>query len=316
MNVTFLRCGEIWLEVFWRFWSLLRNILARRTEMDMAARPYRSVLYIPGSKDRALEKARGLAVDAIIFDLEDAVAPDAKVGARDTLKAALTEGGYGNRAKIIRINGLDTEWGQGDVEALRDADADAFLLPKVNSAADVQALADLLGNDTPIWAMIETPLGVLNALEIAAHPQLQGFVAGTNDLAKELNCRYRADRLPMQMALQTMLLAARAHGVVAVDGVYNQFKDEEGLKAECDQGRDLGFDGKTLIHPAQVDVTNVAFAPSEAEIELAKRQISAFEECEAAGQGVAVVDGKIVENLHVETATKLLAKAAAIAERT
>ncbi|MEC7962286.1 MAG: CoA ester lyase [Pseudomonadota bacterium] len=283
--------------------------------MDMAARPYRSVLYIPGSKDRALDKARGLAVDAIIFDLEDAVAPDAKEGARDTLKAALAEGGYGNRAKIVRINGLDTQWGEGDVAALRNADADAFLLPKVNSAADVQALADLLGNDTPIWAMIETPLGVLNALEIAAHPQLQGFVAGTNDLAKELNCRYRADRLPMQMALQTMLLAARAHGVVAVDGVYNQFKDDEGLKAECDQGRDLGFDGKTLIHPAQVAVTNEAFAPSEAEIDLAKRQIAAFEESEAAGQGVAVVDGKIVENLHVETATKLLAKAAAIAER-
>jgi len=283
--------------------------------MDMAARPYRSVLYIPGSKDRALDKARGLAVDAIIFDLEDAVAPDAKEGARDTLKAALAEGGYGNRAKIVRINGLDTQWGEGDVAALRNADADAFLLPKVNSAADVQALADLLGNDTPIWAMIETPLGVLNALEIAAHPQLQGFVAGTNDLAKELNCRYRADRLPMQMALQTMLLAARAHGVVAVDGVYNQFKDDEGLKAECDQGRDLGFDGKTLIHPAQVAVTNEAFAPSEAEIDLAKRQIAAFEESEAAGQGVAVVDGKIVENLHVEIATKLLAKAAAIAER-
>lgn len=282
--------------------------------MDMAARPYRSVLYIPGSKDRALEKARGLPVDAIIFDLEDAVAPDAKEGARDTLKAALAEGGYGNRAKIVRINGLDSQWGNGDVEALRDAEADAFLLPKVNTAADVQALADLLGNDTPIWAMIETPLGVLNALEIAAHPQLQGFVAGTNDLAKELNCRYRADRLPMQMALQTMLLAARAHGVVAVDGVYNQFKDDEGLKAECEQGRDLGFDGKTLIHPAQVAVTNAAFAPSEAEVDLAQRQIAAFEESEAAGQGVAVVDGKIVENLHVETAKKTLAKAAAIAE--
>ena len=282
--------------------------------MDMAARPYRSVLYIPGSKDRALEKARGLPVDAIIFDLEDAVAPDAKEGARDTLKAALAEGGYGNRAKIVRINGLDSQWGKGDVEALRDAEADAFLLPKVNTAADVQALVELLGNDTPIWAMIETPLGVLNALEIAAHPQLQGFVAGTNDLAKELNCRYRADRLPMQMALQTMLLAARAHGVVAVDGVYNQFKDDEGLKAECEQGRDLGFDGKTLIHPAQVAVTNAAFAPSEAEIDLAQRQIAAFEESEAAGQGVAVVDGKIVENLHVETAKKTLAKAAAIAE--
>ncbi|WP_373050363.1 HpcH/HpaI aldolase/citrate lyase family protein [Thalassovita aquimarina] len=282
--------------------------------MDMTARQYRSVLYIPGSKDRALDKARGLPVDAIIFDLEDAVTPDAKVEARATLKAALDQGGYGSRAKIIRINGLDTEWGKGDVEALRDADADAFLLPKVDSAADVQALADLLGNGKPIWAMMETPLGIMNALEIAAHPQLAGFVAGTNDLAKELNCRFRADRLPMQMALQTILMAARAHGVVAIDGVYNQFKDDEGLKVECDQGRDLGFDGKTLIHPAQVEVTNAAFAPSEAEIDLAKRQIAALEEVEAAGQGVAVVDGKIVENLHVETAKKTLAKAAAIAE--
>lgn len=277
------------------------------------ARPYRSVLYIPGSKDRALEKARTLAVDAIIFDLEDAVTPDAKVEARATLAAALATGGYGDRARIIRINSLDTEWGRGDVAALRDTGVDAFLLPKVNSAADVQELADLLGNGTPIWAMIETPLGVLNALEIAAHPQLHGFVAGTNDLAKDLNCRYRADRLPLQVALQTMLLAARAHNVVAIDGVYNQFKDNEGLKIECDQGRDLGFDGKTLIHPAQVDVTNAAFAPSDAEIDLARRQIAAFEETEKTGQGVAVVDGKIVENLHVETARKILAMADAIA---
>ncbi|MDX1780906.1 MAG: CoA ester lyase [Thalassovita sp.] len=282
--------------------------------MDMTARPYRSVLYIPGSKDRALDKARGLPVDAIIFDLEDAVTPDAKIEARATLKAALEQGGYGNRAKIIRINGLDTEWGKGDVAALRDAGADAFLLPKVNSAADVQALADLLGNDTPIWAMMETPLGILNALEIAAHPRLAGFVAGTNDLAKELNCRFRADRLPMQMALQTILMAARAHGVVAIDGVYNQFKDDDGLKVECEQGRDMGYDGKTLIHPAQIEVANAAFAPSEAEIDLARRQIAALEEVEASGQGVAVVDGKIVENLHVETAKKTLAKAAAIAE--
>ena len=284
--------------------------------MSLNARPYRSVLYIPGSKDRALDKARSLAVDAIIFDLEDAVSPDAKEGARDTLKAALAEGGYGRRTRIIRINALDTEWGKGDVAALKDADADAFLLPKVNSAADVQALADLLGNDKAIWAMIETPLGVLNALEIAAHPQLKGFVAGTNDLAKELNCRFRPDRLPMQVALQTMLLAARAHDVVAVDGVYNQFKDEEGLRAECDQGRDLGFDGKTLIHPAQVEIANAAFAPSEAEIDLARRQIEAFEAAEAEGQGVAVVDGKIVENLHVETAKKMLAKAEAISAMT
>lgn len=282
--------------------------------MDLSSRPTRSVLYIPGSKERALDKARNLPVDAIIFDLEDAVAPDAKVAARATLNAALTQGGYGARTKVIRLNGLDTEWGQGDVEALRDADADVFLLPKVNSAADVQALAELLGNGKPIWAMIETSLGILNALEIAAHPQLTGFVAGTNDLAKELNCRFRADRLPLQMSLQMMLLAARSQGIVAIDGVYNQFKDDEGLKVECDQGRDLGFDGKTLIHPAQVDVTNTAFSPSEAEIELAKRQVAAFVEVEEAGQGVAVVDGKIVENLHVVTAKKLLAMADAIAD--
>ncbi len=294
----------------------LRNFIADTLEtlMDMP-RPYRSVLYIPGSKDRALEKARGLDVDAIIFDLEDAVTPDAKVEARATLSAALKEGGYGTRAKIIRLNGLDSEWGADDAAAMKDADADAFLLPKVNSAADVDALAAIIGADKAIWAMIETPLGVMNAQEIAAHPQIKGFVAGTNDLAKELNCRFRADRLPMQASLQMLLLAARAHGVVAIDGVYNQFKDDEGLKFECEQGRDMGFDGKTLIHPAQVDVTNAAFAPSEAEVDLAKRQIAALEEVEASGQGVAVVDGKIVENLHVETARKVLALAEAVARK-
>jgi len=282
--------------------------------MNTQMRPFRSVLYIPGSKDRALDKARSLPVDAIIFDLEDAVSPESKIEARGTLKAALDQGGYGNRYKIIRINGLDTEWGAEDIAALRDAPADAILVPKVNSAADIDAVQTLLGNDTPIWAMIETPASVLNSNEIAAHPALEGFVAGTNDLAKELNCRTRPDRLPMQMSLQMMLLAARGNDVIAVDGVYNQFKDEEGLRAECDQGRDLGFDGKTLIHPAQVAVTNECFAPSEAELDLARRQIEAFEEVEKSGQGVAVVDGKIVENLHVETAKKTLAKAAAIAD--
>lgn len=275
-------------------------------------RPYRSVLYIPGSKERALDKARGLPVDAIIFDLEDAVTPDAKVEARTTLATALKDGGYGDRAKIVRINALDTEWGVEDAKAVAQMDADAVLLPKVDNAADVQALADLVG-DMPIWAMMETCKGIWNAMEVAAHPQVQGFVAGTNDLAKELNCRSRADRLPMMNALQMILLAARAHGVIAVDGVYNQFKDEEGLAVECEQGRDLGFDGKTLIHPAQVDVTNTAFSPSEAEIDLARRQIDAFDEVERTGQGVAVVDGKIVENLHVETARKILAMASAIA---
>ena len=282
--------------------------------MTAQMRPFRSVLYIPGSKDRALDKARSLPVDAIIFDLEDAVSPESKIEARGTLKAALDQGGYGNRYKIIRINGLDTEWGAEDIAALRDAPADAILVPKVNSSADIDAVQTLLGNDTPIWAMIETPASVLNSNEIAAHPALEGFVAGTNDLAKELNCRTRPDRLPMQMSLQMMLLAARGNDVIAVDGVYNQFKDEEGLRAECDQGRDLGFDGKTLIHPAQVAVTNECFAPSEAELDLARRQIEAFEEVEKSGQGVAVVDGKIVENLHVETAKKTLAKAAAIAD--
>ena len=276
-------------------------------------RPYRSVLYIPGSKDRARDKARSLPVDAIIFDLEDAVSVDAKIEARGTLAAALAAGGYGARAKIIRINGLDTEWGADDARAMKDVDCDAILLPKVGSPADIDALAALIGPDTPIWAMMETPEGIFNAKAIAAHPRLQGMVAGTNDLAKELNCRTRPDRLPMQMALQTILMAARAHGVVAIDGVYNQFKDDAGLAAECEQGRDLGFDGKTLIHPAQVDITNTAFAPSEAEIDLARRQIAAFAEVEASGQGVAVVDGKIVENLHVETARKILALADAIA---
>ena len=280
--------------------------------MTQTARPFRSVLYIPGSKERALEKAKTLPVDAIIFDLEDAVAVEEKVNARETLAAALAAGGYGNRMRIVRINGLDTGWGEADAKAAATMDCDAVLLPKVESAAQVDALAALVG-DKPIWAMMETPRGMINAPEIAAHPQMQGFVMGTNDLAKELNTRFRADRLPMMAGLGLCLLAAKAEGIVIVDGVYNAFKDDDGLKAECEQGRDMGFDGKTLIHPAQVDIANAAFAPSEAEIDLARRQIAAFEEAEASGQGVAVVDGKIVENLHVATAKATLAKAEAIA---
>ncbi len=279
----------------------------------MTARPYRSVLYIPGSKERALEKAKTLPVDAIIFDLEDAVAVEEKANARALLAETLKTADYGGRAKIVRVNALDTEWGHADVEALKDVGADALLLPKVDSAEDVQALAELAPG-VAIWAMMETPLGILNAAEIAAHPALEGFVLGTNDLAKDLNTRFRADREPLLTSLQMCMLAARAHGVVAVDGVYNAFKDDEGLRAECEQGRDMGFDGKTLIHPAQVEITNAAFAPSEAEIDLARRQIEAFEQAEADGQGVAVVDGKIVENLHIVTAKATLAKADAIAK--
>ena len=279
--------------------------------MDMRARPYRSVLYIPGSKDRALDKARNLPIDAIIFDLEDAVAIDEKPNARATLTAALAQGGYGQRMRIVRINGLDTEWGEADAKAANDMDCDAVLLPKVETTAQLDALAVL--TDKPLWAMMETPRGMLNAAAIAAHPKLAGMVMGTNDLAKELQCRFRADRLPLATSLGLCLLAAKAEGTIIVDGVYNAFKDEDGLRAECEQGRDMGFDGKTLIHPAQVEIANAAFAPSDEEVDLARRQIAAFEEAHAAGQGVAVVDGKIVENLHIVTAREILAKADAIA---
>jgi (3S)-malyl-CoA thioesterase len=190
-------------------------------------------------------------------------------------------------------------------------DCDAVLLPKVETAAQLDALAEIT-RDLPIWAMMETPRGMLNAAEIAAHPKMAGMVMGTNDLAKDLQTRFRADRVPLLTSLSMCLLAAKAEGLVIVDGVYNAFKDDEGLKAECSQGRDMGFDGKTVIHPAQIDIANVAFAPDDDEIDLARRQIAAFEEAEAAGQGVAVVDGKIVENLHVATAREILAKAEAI----
>lgn len=276
-------------------------------------RPYRSVLYIPAANARAMEKARGLATDAIIFDLEDAVAPGEKSAARDGLAAALAQD-YGPRVRIVRINGLDSEWGQDDARACAAlaGRADAVLIPKVGSAADLDLVAGLIP-DLPLWAMMETPLGMLNAAEIAAHPRLEGMVMGTNDLAKELNSRFRTDRLPMQAGLGLCLLAAKAHGKVIVDGVFNAFKDDEGLRVECEQGRDMGFDGKTLIHPAQLAIANDAFAPTEAEIDLARRQIEAFEAATAEGKGVAVVDGKIVENLHVATARSTLERAAAIA---
>ena len=276
-------------------------------------RPFRSVLYIPGSKERALEKARDLAADAIIFDLEDAVAPDEKVAARATLARFLTEVDYGPRVRIVRINGFDTDWGRADAAAFAGhGGVDAILVPKVNAPADLDAVAAVAG-EKPLWAMMETAAGMLNAAAIAAHPRLQGMVMGTNDLAKELGSRFRADRLPLMTGLGLCLLAAKAEGRVIVDGVYNAFKDEAGLAAECAQGRDMGFDGKTLIHPAQVEICNAAFAPSAEEVDLARRQIAAFNAAQAQGQGVAVLDGRIVENLHVVTAQAVLARARAIA---
>lgn len=281
-------------------------------------RPCRSVLYIPGSKERALEKARELPADAIIFDLEDAVAPAEKPAARDLLARVLRDADFGRRLRIVRINGFDTDWGRADADALDRAIAggakvDAVLVPKVNRAADLDAVAAAVpGAD--LWAMMETAAGMLNAAEIAAHPRLRGMVMGTNDLAKELNSRFRPDRLALQAGLGLCLLAARAHGRIIIDGVFNAFKDDDGLRAECEQGRDMGFDGKTLIHPAQLEIANAAFAPSEAEIDLARRQISAFDAVMAQGGGVAVVDGRIVENLHIVTARATLEKAQAIAE--
>ncbi len=274
-------------------------------------RPFRSVLYIPGSKDRAINKARSLPVDAIIFDLEDAVAIDEKANARETLTRELAEGGFGHRYRIVRINSLDTIWGKSDAEAVAKMDCDAVLLPKVESAAQLDALAAITG-DLRIWAMMETPMGMLNAREIAEHPMLEGMVMGTNDLIKDLGARATPDRVAVMASLGLCVLAAKAYGVTVIDGVYNAFKDEEGLRAECTQGRDMGFDGKTLIHPAQIDTSNEVFGPSEEEIDLARRQIAAFEAAQREGQGVAVVDGRIVENLHVDTARRVLAQAEAI----
>lgn len=273
--------------------------------------PYRSVLYIPAANARAIDKARDLPADAIILDLEDAVAPEAKVAARDGLAQALAQD-HGPRARILRINALATEWGTGDARAAAGLALDAVLVPKVDGPGDLDRVAALIP-DTPLWAMMETPRGMLEAAAIAAHPRLRGMVMGTNDLAKELGSRHRADRLPMMAGLGLCLLAARAHGRVIVDGVFNAFRDDDGLRAECAQGRDMGFDGKTLIHPAQLEIANAAFAPDPEEVDLSRRQIAAFEAAMAQGRGVAVLDGRIVENLHVETARRMLARAEAIA---
>ena len=275
----------------------------------MTNRPTRSALYIPGAKARALDKARGLACDVILFDLEDAVAPEAKVAARDTLREALAEGGYGPRLKLVRINGLETDWGADDARAAAGMACDGVLVPKVSGPADLDAVADLVP-DLPLWAMMETPLGVLNAQAIAGHHRLDGFVLGTNDLAKDLGSRTRE---ALTTALQHCLLAARAAGIVCIDGVYNAYQDDDGLRAECEAGRDMGFDGKSLIHPAQLEIANAVFGPTDAEIDLARRQIAAFDAAVAEGQGIAVVDGRIVENLHIVTARATLAKADAIA---
>jgi citrate lyase beta subunit len=287
--------------------------------MPQDSHPYRSVLYMPGSRPRALEKARTLAADALILDLEDAVAPAEKANARELVATAVEGGGYGSRKLIVRVNGFDTAWGEADIARAAQAQPDAILLPKVESPADVARAALLMADAgaeerVRIWAMMETPRGALNALAIAdSHPRLEGFVLGTNDLVKDLGAAHTPDRLPLVASLGLCLLAARAAGLVCVDGVYNAFQDAEGLRAACVQGRDMGFDGKTLIHPDQLAIANEVFAPSTEAVDLARRQVEAFEAATARGEGVAVVDGRIVENLHVVTAKRLIGRAEAIA---
>ena len=286
--------------------------------MATAYRPRRSMLYMPGSKPRALEKAHGLAADALILDLEDAVPPAEKDAARDIVAEALTTGGYGARELIVRINGLDTDWGAADLAMVAKSNADAILIPKVESKAMTQEVVAMLeaeraSADIAIWAMMETPLGILNALEIAqSHPKMAGMVMGTNDLVKELQATHAPGRAPVSTSLSLCLLAARATGLACIDGVYNAFKDDEGLRAECTDGCARGFDGKTLIHPAQLAIANESFGPTEGALAEAREQLAAFEAVEAAGQGVAVVNGRIVENLHVETAKRLIAESEVI----
>jgi (3S)-malyl-CoA thioesterase len=280
--------------------------------MDVLPPPFRSVLYIPAARARALEKARTLPADAIIFDLEDAVAPEEKAAARALLAEVLATADYGPRARIVRINALDTPWGAADAAAFAGLAVEAVLVPKVSGPEDLQAVAGLVPQ-TPLWAMMETAAAILAAAAIAAHPRLGGMVMGTNDLARELCTAARPDRLPLQTALGLCVLAARAHRRVIIDGVYNHFRDGAGLAAECAQARDMGFDGKTLIHPDQIAIANAAFAPSGDEVALARRQIEAFDAARAQGQGLAVLDGRIVETMHVATARATLSRARAIA---
>ena len=286
--------------------------------MTRPVRPRRSVLYMPGSNLRALEKARSLPADGLIFDLEDAVAPESKDQARTAVCDALRAGGYGHRETILRVNGLATPWGHDDLAAAATSGADAVLLPKVESAASVrQALAvlDQAGapSNLPVWAMMETSLGMLRAEEIAsASPRLTGFVMGTSDLAKELHAAHTPLRLPMITALGLCLLAGRAFGLTLLDGVHLDLADEDGYVASCEQGRDLGFDGKTLIHPKQIDAANRTFAPDEDALAQAQEIIAAHEAAVAEGKGVVVVDGRLIENLHVDDAKRQMQLAQAI----
>ncbi len=280
-------------------------------------RPRRSVLYMPAANERALEKAKTIAADAIIFDLEDAVAPDAKPGAREQAVAAVQSGEYGGRELTIRCNGLDTEWGAADIAAAGAVGPSAVVIPKVDTVEGVDEVSSQLdaagaSPDVMIWPMIETPTAIFNVREIAAHPRVAVLIMGTNDLAKEMRSPIVAGRHPLVPHLSTALLAAREAGKVIIDGVYNDVKNPDGFADECRQGMEMGFDGKTLIHPSQVDPANETWAPSAEEVDYAGRVIAAFDEAVAAGKGVVTVDGRMIENLHVDNARRVLSTAAAI----
>ena len=288
--------------------------------MTDAQRPRRSCLYMPGANERALEKAKSLDADVLLLDLEDAVAPDAKPGARDLVCKTVSEGGFGDREVVIRINGLTTEWGQDDLKAAVAAKPDAILFPKVSTAEEVTEFERLLDEygapkSLQIWAMIETPLAILNIAaiaETARSTRLSTFIMGTNDLAKEQRVSPTPDRLAFQTALSLTVMAARAHDVCAIDGVFNDIKNLDGLRAESEQGAVFGFDGKTLIHPAQIEICNEIFSPSDEEVSHAAAVVEAFADPENAGKGVIKVNGKMTELLHLEMAQRTLAIAAAI----
>lgn len=273
---------------------------------------FRSVLYMPSSNARALEKAQALPADAIIFDLEDAVAPDAKETARQQAVDAVTSGAYGNRFLTVRGNGLDTPWGAADLEAAAAAGPGAIVVPKVSGPRHLEKVAAITG-DTPIWAMIETPSALFEIREIAAFGVVSAFVLGTNDLVKELRAAMVPGRGPLLPHLATALAGAREAGIVALDGVYNDVRDADGFRAECLQGKELGFDGKTLIHPSQVQVANEVWAPTDDEVASAREVIAAFAEAERDGRGVVTVNGRMVENLHRDIAQRTLDTADAIA---
>ncbi len=276
---------------------------------------------MPGANTRALEKSRTLAADTLIFDLEDAVAPDAKATARDNVAAVVRQGGYGARELLVRVNALATEWGRADLAAAAALPIDGVVLPKVESAEAVRAAEAVVQGEgatesLAVWAMIETPLGALRVEAIAgASRRVAGLIMGTSDLAKDLHAAHTRDRLPLITALGLALLAARAHGIAILDGVHLDLADDAGFEAACRQGRDLGFDGKTLIHPKTIEAANRIFAPAPDEVAEARRIIAAHREAEAAGKGVVLVDGKLIENLHVEAAHRLIALADAIAAR-